>query len=194
MYLDQKEEGSINTELRDAYYYQADLNRQYGDPSQSPLKRSQLKKFESLSFFPLNEQYKIKAEFQRSADSTPFWMPTTTGRKSRERIFGTIAFELDGRSHKLQLYQELDSLGKPAMEDHLFLPFTDQTNGISTYPGGRYLDLSIPDSPSIVVDFNKAYNPYCAYNSKYSCPLVPGQNRLSAAIEAGVKYPEPWQN
>ena len=75
--------------------------------------------------------------------------------------------------------------------DYLFLPFTDNTNGEQTYTGGRYIDLSIPDGDTIVVDFNKAYNPYCAYNKKYSCPIVPSVNNLDTEIRAGVKAFEP---
>jgi len=72
-------------------------------------------------------------------------------------------------------------------EDYLFLPFTDATNGNETYGGGRYIDLSIPNGDQIVIDFNKAYNPYCTYNKKYSCPIVPSQNALDIEIFAGVK-------
>ena len=192
-YLDEKEEGLVTESLRDAYYYQADLNRQFSDPSESPLLGKDLKRFEELSFFALNEEFRIEAHLRRSPDSTPFWMPTTTGRRSRERVYGILTFELAGQALQLEVYQEVDSLNQPVLEDHLFLPFTDLTNGESTYPGGRYLDLKIPDSNTLILDFNKAYNPYCAYNSKYSCPLVPGQNRLGVEVKAGVRYPEPWQ-
>ena len=72
----------------------------------------------------------------------------------------------------------------------MFLPFKDKTNGVETYGGGRYLDLTVPDGDSIVIDFNKAYNPYCHYNIEYSCPLVPRENKLLFSIKAGVKkYP-----
>ena len=192
-YLDEKEEGLVTESLRDAYYYQADLNRQFSDPSESPLKGKDLKRFKELSFFALNEEFRIVAHLRRSPDSTPFWMPTTTGRRSRERIYGILTFELSGQARQLEVYQEVDSLNQPVLADHLFLPFTDLTNGESSYPGGRYLDLKIPDSDTLILDFNKAYNPYCAYNSKYSCPLVPGQNRLGVAVRAGVRYPESWQ-
>ena len=191
-YLDEKEEGLVSSTLRDAYYYQADLNRQFSDPSESPLKGKALKRFEKLSFFALNEDFRVEAHFKRSGDSTPFWMPTTTGRRSRERIYGILTFEMAGEAHRLEVYQEVDSLNQPVLGDQLFLPFTDLTNGDSTYPGGRYLDLKIPDSNTMVLDFNKAYNPYCAYNEIYSCPLVPGQNQLNVSVQAGVKYPEPW--
>ena len=71
--------------------------------------------------------------------------------------------------------------------DYLFLPFLDATNGIETYGGGRYIDLTIPESNQITIDFNKSYNPYCAYNEKFSCPIVPRENYLSLKVNAGVK-------
>ena len=71
--------------------------------------------------------------------------------------------------------------------DYLFLPFTDLTNGEATYAGGRYIDLAIPDGDTLIIDFNKSYNPYCAYNKKYSCPIVPKVNHLEIDINAGVK-------
>lgn len=192
-YLDDRDEGSVTEELKAAYYFQADLNRQFSDKEESPLKKKDLKRFEQLSFFPLNADYRVKAQFERSADSLPFWMPTTTGRKSRERIYGIVRFELAGKEQWLQVYQEVDTAGQALQGEYLFLPFGDGTNGDSTYPGGRYLDLSISDTTDLVLDFNQAYNPYCAYNAKYSCPILPPQNRLDVDIPAGVKYPEPWQ-
>ena len=76
---------------------------------------------------------------------------------------------------------------KEGFEDHLFLPFLDNTNGTTSYGAGRYIDLTIPEGDTIEIDFNTAYNPYCAYNEKYSCPIVPGENYIDADIEAGVK-------
>ena len=69
----------------------------------------------------------------------------------------------------------------------MFLPFSDETNGIESYGGGRYIDLRIPEGNTLIIDFNSAYNPYCAYNDKYSCPIVPRENYLRTRIEAGVK-------
>ncbi|MCK5678470.1 MAG: DUF1684 domain-containing protein, partial [Flavobacteriaceae bacterium] len=87
----------------------------------------------------------------------------------------------------LEIYQNQKLILTTDYEDYLFLPFTDKTNGESTYGGGRYLDLKIPDGDTTVIDFNKAYNPYCAYNHKYSCPIPPKANQLDVEINAGVK-------
>jgi uncharacterized protein (DUF1684 family) len=114
-------------------------------------------------------------------------MPTTTERKSQEVVYGIARFELHGQYFELEIYQNQELMLKEGYEDYLFLPFLDETNGNGTYSGGRYIDLSIPDGDTIIIDFNKAYNPYCAYNKKYSCPIVPRVNQLNTAVNAGVK-------
>jgi len=89
----------------------------------------------------------------------------------------------------LTLYQSPTHLKEKVLEDYLFLPFTDESNGIESYGGGRYIDLKIPDDGNIImVDFNKAYNPYCAYSTGFSCPKVPTENNLPIKILGGVKY------
>ena len=114
-------------------------------------------------------------------------MPTTTERESEETVYGIAYFQLNGVAHQLEVYQNKQLMLEEGFEDYLFLPFTDQTNGQETYAGGRYIDLRIPEGDSLTIDFNKAYNPYCAYNKKYSCPLVPSVNSLDTKVLAGVK-------
>ena len=123
----------------------------------------------------------------RTPKAVPFLMPTTTERKSEEVVYGIAKFLLNGKNHELEIYQNSELILEEGYEDYLFLPFTDMTNGTETYGGGRYLDLRIPEGDTIVLNFNKAYNPYCVYNKKYSCPLVPRQNYLKTRVEAGVK-------
>jgi uncharacterized protein (DUF1684 family) len=103
--------------------------------------------------------------------------------------YGTVTFEYEGENHTLSIYQNLDLIAKrPEYSNYLFLPFTDLTNGENSYGGGRYLDMEIPESGStIVLNFNKCYNPLCHYNKKYSCPIPPAENDLSIRVEAGVK-------
>lgn len=103
-------------------------------------------------------------------------------------MFGTIAFELDGETHRLTIYQ---SYPLTANDTHLFLPFMDETSGVTSYGGGRYLDLSLNDvahTSTVTIDFNKTYNPYCAYSKYYSCPIPPSDNTLDVEINAGVSY------
>ena len=103
------------------------------------------------------------------------------------REYGELRFKLDEKKFKLTLYQNIKLMEKERYEDYLFIPFTDETNGEESYGGGRYIDFRIPKGKEVVLDFNKAYNPYCAYNSKYSCPIPPPKNDLSIPIKAGVK-------
>lgn len=96
-------------------------------------------------------------------------------------------FSIEGKELKLNVYQNLELIKKPGYEDYLFLPFSDITCGKGSYIGGRYIDMRIPKSEKVTIDFNQAYNPYCAYNYKYSCPIVPLENDLAIEIKAGVK-------
>lgn len=114
-------------------------------------------------------------------------MKTTTDEESDERIFGVLSFQLKGRNHQLNVYQGKELMTTEGFEDYLFLPFLDDTNGETSYAGGRYLDLRIPKNDLIILDFNEAYNPYCAYNERYSCPIVPRENYIPLKIEAGIK-------
>ena len=101
--------------------------------------------------------------------------------------FGKTVFKLNGKKYTLAIYQNVDLVNTAGYEDYLFIPFKDLTNGEDTYGGGRYLDLKIPEGETILIDFNRAYNPYCAYNHNYSCPIPPFENHLKVKIEAGVK-------
>lgn len=104
------------------------------------------------------------------------------------RIYGMLEFILNDQKFELPVYQSKQLMATVEYRDYLFLPFPDLTNGNQTYPGGRYIELSIPKGDSIVIDFNQAYNPYCAYSARYSCPVVPAANHLEIEIPAGVKY------
>ncbi|MGI9545901.1 MAG: DUF1684 domain-containing protein [Flavobacteriaceae bacterium] len=173
--------------LTDILMFRKELNAQFSDPENSPLPDRFRKDFESLDFFEPDTSFRILAFLERTPDALPFLMPTTTERKSTERVYGIAHFKIEQEVYGLEVYQNLDLMGEEEFETYLFLPFTDATNGKSTYAGGRYLDLEIPEGDSLLIDFNKAYNPYCVYNKKYSCPLVPEVNQLAVEIRAGVK-------
>ena len=167
--------------------FQKELNAEYKDATTSPLKDKDRKTFEGLDFFEFDSVYVVKAQLKRTPDSKWFNMKTTTSRVSPERIFGVLSFDLKGKSYELNVYQGRDIMKREGLEDYLFLPFLDHTNGEESYGGGRYIDLRIPEGDSITIDFNTAYNPYCAYNDKYSCPIVPRINYLDVEVKAGVK-------
>ena len=167
--------------------FQREINAEYKDASKSPLKEKDRKNFTTLDFFKFDSTYVVKAELKRTPDSKWFKMKTTTSRLSEERVYGVLFFQLKGELYELNVYQGKELIKEEEYKDYLFLPFLDDTNGEETYGGGRYIDLRIPEGKFIEIDFNKAYNPYCAYNAKYSCPIVPRQNYVSTKIEAGVK-------
>jgi len=167
--------------------FQNDLNAEFADAKTSPLMAEDLAKFKSLDFYPANEKAFVVAQFIRTEDEKPFGMPTSTTRRPMYIKYGKARFQLDGKEFKLNIYRNIELSKNEEYKDHLFLPFSDLTSGKESYIGGKYIDLKIPAANTIVIDFNLSYNPYCAYNYKYSCPKVPLENDLAIEIKAGVK-------
>jgi len=167
--------------------WQREMNADFKDATKSPLKDKDRKDFKSLDFFKFDSVYVVKTRLIRTPDEQPFKMKTTTDRLPNYVKYGIVEFELKGKSHQLNIYQNIDLLSKPGYEDYLFLPFLDNTNAETSYGGGRYVEGRIPEGNTLIIDFNTAYNPYCAYNEKYSCPIVPRENYVDENIAAGVK-------
>jgi len=167
--------------------FQKEKNAFFKDASTSPLTDKDREKFESLDFFKYDSTFLVMAELKLTPDTEFFNMKTTTDRVSRERIYGIATFKINDKIYNLNVYQGEENMQTEGFEDYLFLPFLDTTNGESTYGGGRYIDLRISEGDSMEIDFNSAYNPYCVYNEKYSCPIVPRVNYLPIKVEAGVK-------
>ena len=167
--------------------YRAEQNATFADPNESILLAKDLKTFEGLDFYPIDLSFRVVASLIRTPDAKPFKMATSTQRLAEYVQYGELHFELKGVYQMLPIYQNTDHENQEGYEDYLFLPFTDPTNGETTYGGGRYLEMWIPEGKTMVIDFNKAYNPYCAYNPGYSCPIPPRENNLTVAVEAGVK-------
>lgn len=167
--------------------YQTSENEKFSTAETTILTVKDFKNFEALEFYPINLKYRVEARFIRTPNEEPFLMPTTTDRLPEYVKYGEAHFEIEGKDLKLNLYKSTEPYDEPGYEDYLFLPFTDLTSGDGSYGGGRFLDARIPDGETIVLDFNKAYNPYCAYNSRYSCPIPPKENDLLVRVEAGVK-------
>lgn len=163
------------------------LNEKFSNPETTILEAKDFINFEGLQFYPLDEKYIVKAKFVRTPNEKPFLMPTTTSRTPEYVKYGEAHFTLDGNNFVLNLFKSTQPYDEPGYEDYLFLPFTDLTSGDGSYGGGRFLDQRIPEGDTITIDFNKAYNPYCAYNPRYSCPIPPKENDLAIRIEAGVK-------
>ncbi len=167
--------------------FQHDLNADFKNTDKSPLPKNDLAGFSGLDFFAADSTFFVNAKFIRTPDAKPFEMQTTTNRLPVYVVYGTLHFELHGTPCKLNVYQNVAFADKPGFEDSLFLPFSDLTNGNETYIGGRYIDVKIPNGNTMAIDFNKAYNPYCAYNPRYSCPKIPLENDLQVEVKAGVK-------
>lgn len=170
------------------YHYEQNLK--FHNKETSPLTAKDLKKFSALSFYKIDKKFKVTAKLVKEKDPVIFEMQTTTSRKPLYVIYGILTFTIDGKEQTLTIYQNKDFDRDPQYRDYLFLPFTDKTSGDESYGGGRYLDVLTTDENAdgtITIDFNKSYNPYCAYNSKYSCPLTPKENTVNAALKAGVK-------
>lgn len=178
---------SQNLFKKDIMSFQYELNKHFSDTSRSPLLKEDLKKFRGLDFFPVNKKYKVKANFEKIFNPITVILKTTTDRVPEYQIYGKVSFILKGKNIKLLVYRSEKLSKKEEYKDYLFLPFTDLTNGSSSYGGGRYVDLRIPEGEIIYIDFNKAYNPYCAYNHKYSCVVPSAENDIPLKIKAGVK-------
>lgn len=181
----QTDSAKVKSEIED---YRAHLNKEYLDPAHSPLPKEEVATFEGHEFYPVDLKYYIKAKFIRTKKEKPFKIETTGSRKPEYVKYGEAHFELDGKKVKLNLYRNIALSQKEEYKNYLFIPFKDLTSGDETYGGGRYMDSQIPEKNFIYIDFNKAYNPYCAYNSKYSCPIPPKENHLDVEIKAGIKY------
>ena len=167
--------------------FQKEMNEFFKDASISPLKEKDLKNFKGLDFFAFDSSYVVNAALTRTPEEKSFKMKTTTDRLPEYIKHGIVTFDLFDKSYSLNIYRNLDIIDRDGYEDYLFLPFLDDTNGDESYGGGRYIDLDVTEDDSLVIDFNSAYNPYCTYNEKYSCPIVPRENYLPIKINAGVK-------
>jgi len=167
--------------------YQRQVNNYFKDASVSPLKPKDLKNFQGLDFFEFDSIYVVKAKIEETKESLPFKIETTTDIPADVRKYADLFFQISEREFELSVYENLEYEGVEGYENYLFLPFLDETNENETYGGGRYLDLFLNGTDSIIIDFNKAYNPKCVYDENFSCPIVPRKNFLNIRIEAGVK-------
>jgi uncharacterized protein (DUF1684 family) len=135
-----------------------------------------------LAYFPIDPTYNVPASLTPSDDQTIIDMPTSTGAPRKMRKAGTLTFSLKGQAYSITAFYDLT--GKL---DHLSVMFSDMTSGTETYAAGRYLDLDRNPAGIYVLDFNRAYHPYCYYNATYECPYPPPENRLKTPIRAGER-------
>jgi uncharacterized protein (DUF1684 family) len=152
---------------------------------ESPLTRQQKRDFKGLEYFPEAPELRLELDVEEFADKDEIQMQTTTGEIQSYTRFGKIRFRVEGEPAELTIY---------ANPYGFFLPFVDSLAGKETYPAGRYLEPEVLPDGRFLVDFNLAYNPYCAYNEQWSCPLTPFENRLRVPIRAGEKIFHPVES
>ena len=165
--------------------WRADRDRFMRESSESPIPADQRAAFKGLSFFPVDPAYHTPAELKPAQGGPTLDMPTSTGQTRKMRRVGRLSFTLKGQPLTLGAFVEADQTDLR----RLFVPFGDLTNGTETYPGGRYLDLDRTATGIYELDFNRAYHPFCFFNSTYDCPYPPAENRLKLPIRAGEKLP-----
>jgi uncharacterized protein (DUF1684 family) len=154
---------------------------QFQKSGNSPILEAKRNSFKGLFYFPIEENYKVWAKLEASKQNDTLVISTTKGEKMRYFRAGTLVFTLFDYPSSLNAYRSAEN---PAS---LFVPFKDLTTNVSTYGGGRYLDIPYKEGQEIELDFNLAYNPYCVYNEHYSCPIPPKENKLNREILAGEK-------
>jgi len=163
------------TELED---FRAEKDGFFKSHPQSPLEPAQKKDFSGLKYFPENDDLRLEVKVDLLNDPNPIIMQTTTGGVQQYIRHGRFKFSVDGQVAELTIYKA---------DYGYFLPFVDSLAGEETYPAGRYLEPEELPGDRFLVDFNIAYNPLCAYNDKWSCPITPAENRLKMPVHAGEK-------
>ncbi len=176
------EENPLENRIEKLRTFREKRDRFFKEDPNSPLKESDRKKFKGLQYFPIDLRYAIVGEIKPYSDSKTLYvyLPTNKGREKKYVRHGYFRFKWEGKEFVLQIY-------RPLGEGELFLPFKDKTSGKETYPQGRYLFIEPILGGKVLIDFNRAYNPFCEYNEKYLCPFAPEENWLPLEIQAGEK-------
>jgi len=162
-----------------------DKDETFKSSEDSPLTDEQKEIFEKLSYFQVIEKYKVKADFHKNPLEQIIKMAITDGSQREYLVFGNAHFHLDGKELDITVYKSVKE-----DSDYLFIPFYDKTSADLTYGGGRYVEPELLENGQLEIDFNMAYNPYCAYNHTYRCPIPPQENSLDVSILAGEKIPD----
>jgi len=177
---------SCHSFTKETLQHREEYKGEFLTDERSPLKHEDLA---WLDFYSPNKKGVVKAKFILTPESENFELPTYSGVTRTYRKWGEAYFKWDQDSARLSVYENMKLASNPEYRDYLFLPFTDETNDETTYGGGRYLDLSKQDTEDgmITIDFNRCYNPWCAFSDGYNCPIPPAENFLLFKVEAGEK-------
>jgi hypothetical protein len=183
---------SVNAQI---FYGTTDLqtfrngrDKEFKDKKESPLTEEDFSLFKGIDNFENNKKFRVKAKFTLAQNQKSFQILTSSGKSKSAVKVGIVSFKINKIAYKLNVYQ----IGKVTEDDEykdlLFIPFKDLSNGKETYNGGRYIDIWRPKTDTVILDFNLAYNPSCAYGSdRYNCPIPPKENFLKIKILAGEK-------
>lgn len=168
--------------------FQNEIKLNWETPETTPLMEDEKNDFRGIEFFPIDLKYRITADFIPLSNGRILPFPTSANKTKYYKEYGVLNFKINDKPLKLTVYASDPPI--EGYENSLFLPFMDDTNGETSYGGGRYLDFETFDikENQLIIDFNKAYNPYCAYSKYYNCPIPPANNYLEIQIKAGEKY------
>ena len=158
--------------------FRAEKDEFFAKHMQSALTHAQKHDFKGLKYYPENTSLRLEVAVEVFPTQETVSIETTVGDPQLYKRYGRFKFEVEGEEAELTLYSN---------QDGFFLPFVDSLAGTETYPAGRYIEVEELKDGKFLVDFNLAYNPYCAYNDAWSCPLTPAENRLKVPIRAGEK-------
>jgi len=169
----------------DAYQLQIEAGREareraFRDPAHSPVPQEELADWTGLEFYPVDPSYRLEGELVRHAQPRSLTIPDTGAQERPAQEVGYFVLDLGAGPERLPVFRMMDG-------GHWFLPFLDATSEVETYPAGRYLELVELAKDRFRLDFNEAYNPYCAYGGDWSCPITPESNRLKAEVRAGER-------
>ena len=168
----------METSMSELTEFRKEKDEYFARHPQSPLTPEQKGGFQGLNYFDENDELRLEVKVERFSEQLPLLMQPSTGGAQEYIRYGRFKFQVDGQDAELTIYQA--NYG-------FFLPFVDSLAGTETYPAGRYLEPEPLPGDRFLVDFNIAYNPYCAYNEMWSCPITPAENRLKTPIRAGEK-------
>jgi uncharacterized protein (DUF1684 family) len=174
------------TYVQDIAKFRLHYKEEFIAEANSPLKAADTA---YLRFYEADESYNVVAEVTLTPDAKPFKILTYNKKERDYKEYAVLSFKLKGTAFQLHAYQNINWAKDDKLKNLLFIPFTDNTNNKETYGGGRYIDLDVNDikDGKIRLDFNKCYNPYCAFADGYSCPVPPRENSLDISIKAGEK-------
>lgn len=165
-------------------------DKELRNKDESPLKDEDFPNYKGLNYFPIDNKYRVKAKLTKTTDEKYFLMPTSAGKTKKYIKYAVLDFKIADKEYSLNVYHTNKETREkyPEYKDLLFIPFKDLSNGKDSYGGGRYLYILDTDKKKVILDFNLASNPSCAYGSdRYSCPIPPKANHLKVEIKAGEK-------